>query len=378
MILPQELLRVRRRKEKITALYAGDEEVSLAKTLISVYIEHKGKTRGELKEALTDCEMLGYDYKLVRGLAALLEDSSEFTSRGVVNPLQARMAVFREVGRRVIAGRDDRDRIMSAVAFKMNVSTYDLDRSLYSDLIDEYELSEFKGLEPEQLVKYYNAALAVGVLVNSRSIILQRMKGDKEILQICQSLGDCSESGQGKNLKITIKKTRAAGYRAGKLVELLSKLLSVGKWSITAVVADPSDSKRKYNFNILKGDVGKLAIKPAEPVAKKTKVKLVVKPKKRLQIVDVPREAEKQGITEKQVKKEYADSGYRDFGDLMIAEGKLKEIKAALHEAPDSFFETYRKILRSHGVKNPLLVLESIGYSIEWNRDRKKSLVYKI
>ena len=58
MSLPQELLRVRRRKDKITVIYAGLKELSLAKTLNSVYMEHKGKTRGELKEALTDCEML--------------------------------------------------------------------------------------------------------------------------------------------------------------------------------------------------------------------------------------------------------------------------------------------------------------------------------
>ena len=58
MILPSEVVRVRRRKGVIKPVYASEAEESLAKTIVSVFEEHVGRTRGELKEALGDCEML--------------------------------------------------------------------------------------------------------------------------------------------------------------------------------------------------------------------------------------------------------------------------------------------------------------------------------
>jgi predicted nuclease of restriction endonuclease-like RecB superfamily len=60
LILPHELIRVRRTKAALTPLFADDEKLGLAKTLIAVYIENKDKKRAELGENLAACEELGY------------------------------------------------------------------------------------------------------------------------------------------------------------------------------------------------------------------------------------------------------------------------------------------------------------------------------
>ena len=41
-------------------------------------------------------------------------------------------------------------------------------------------------------------------------------------------------------------------------------------------------------------------------------------------------------------------------------------------------FDSVRGLLRGLGVKQPVPVLEALGYEIDWNRDRGESLVYRL
>ncbi len=99
-MLPHELIRVRRTKAAITPLFADDEKLSLAKTLIAVYEENRDKRRGELLEGLASCEELGYDYKLVRGLSAVLDSRCIFGTRSFVPAVKARTMLFEAAARR--------------------------------------------------------------------------------------------------------------------------------------------------------------------------------------------------------------------------------------------------------------------------------------
>ena len=74
MMLASEHIRVKRRKGTMKPIYASEEELGLAKTLVAVHRDAVESVRRELGEAVSDCEELGYDYKLVRGLASLLEE----------------------------------------------------------------------------------------------------------------------------------------------------------------------------------------------------------------------------------------------------------------------------------------------------------------
>lgn len=96
-MLPQNLLRSRRSRGTIRPLYAKDDKLGLSKTLISVFEAHVDRKRGELRAALSRCEELGYDYKLVRGMSAVLEDSSIFQTRASIDPAEARRVRFLSV-----------------------------------------------------------------------------------------------------------------------------------------------------------------------------------------------------------------------------------------------------------------------------------------
>ena len=87
MRLPQNLLRVRRRKGRIRPIYAARDELPLAERLISIYREHVDEKRWRLWEALEEVELMSYDPKLVRGLSTILDghciyQTSLLASRG--------------------------------------------------------------------------------------------------------------------------------------------------------------------------------------------------------------------------------------------------------------------------------------------------------
>ena len=378
MILPPELVVTRKRRDKIQAAYADKMHLSLIKTLISVFEEHVKKTREELKEALADCEMLGFDYKLVRGMAYLLESFCEFQSRAVISPMRARISVFKAVGKRVIDSVEERNRVLSSVAFKYNISTYDLNRSLYGDLEDEQELSSIRKLEPTEVLKQYNFSLAIGVLVSARSLRIRYTDKDRTFERLCSDLGEVTVSGSkdSRELLIDIKSQRK-GTSAQKLQKVLSFLLRKSSWSVSAVISDPGGSRKVYGFS-LSYEVEGVFMEDAKP-----SIKIKTTPKKRLvkakglDIVDVELESRKLGETWSFVKAQYSE-GYIDLGDLLVTPEKLESIKSAIEGTEDMLFDNLRRVLRVEGVKNPVLMLESMGYVIEWNRDRGQSLVYRV
>ena len=105
MILPFDHIRVFRRKGVIKPILIR-EEMGILDTLIEVYNDHLDKKRGALDSVVSDCEYLGYDFRLVRGLASVLDGRSVFESRSVLPPLEARKQVFSLAAQQVVISND--------------------------------------------------------------------------------------------------------------------------------------------------------------------------------------------------------------------------------------------------------------------------------
>ena len=380
MILPSEVVRVRRRKGVIKPVYASEAEESLAKTIVSVFEEHVGRTRGELKEALGGCEMLGFDYKLVRGLSSVLEDRCVFGSRGVIDPFRARRAVFEEAGRRVVVSDEGRRGILGAASFRLGVSVYDLERSLYADLQAEQELQEFQSVPPMDLLRGYNFSLLVTLLAHARHLEVVYEGDDPDVRVLCSGLGKCNFSeGRGSSRVSVDLPSRLSGYRASHLHDLLVIFLGTKRWSLNAEVVYPHRSKKSHTFEE-RSENGEM-ISPlqakeeplVEPSARQSPRVRV-----RSEVIDVQRTAERLGVTEEEVRGMIEGRGYVDLGGVLVAEGKLREVKEALSGLSDMRFGEVRRVLRGLGVKVPVPLLEALGYVVEWNRDRDESLVYRI
>jgi predicted nuclease of restriction endonuclease-like RecB superfamily len=377
VILPSELVRVRRRKGQITPLYAGEDTLSLCRTLVSVFESNIGKRRGELKEALDHCEDMGYNYKLVRGLSAVLEDRSVFRAQAAVNPSEVRMTVFDAAGGSVIATDGMRTKIMVKVASRLSVSVDDLENSLYADLWDEHVLSEFEASEPMALLKEYNFALTSTILTQARRIELNYEGSDRVLEDLANALGICKNQMR-EDLSILTIETRPSnrGKHADMIERLLATLLSHDGWRLKADVVQPSSGKA-YTLTLSKEKDGRI-------MASRDRKKLEAKQREVEgehfeDVMLIEELAAHLGVTESEARRRMqAEGRYVDIGGVMVTKGKLEEIRGALANTSDmslpNIVETFKKL----GCRRPLQVLEALGYSVDWAADRDQSKVHKI
>lgn len=389
MMLATEHIRVKRRKGTMKPIYASEEELGLAKTLVAVHLDAVEKTRRDLKKSVSDCEELGYDYKLVRGLASLLEERCAFESRAIISPLKARKAVFGEAGRTVVATEEKRNRVMANAAFRLGISTLELEQSLYADLDDEQTLAGFEEPEPLDLLKEYNFALVVALVAHGKRLEVSYKGRDNGLKDAVGRLGESrvSSSGGVSRLVVEWRPSNRSGYRGALIEGVLSKLLQLKGWDLSVAVVYPLKVGRAYRLEI-KGDVeggmmsaGSRREEPLIPEARRAS-RSVSRPalKKRSSggVVIVDDVARRMGLTESEVRETHRGENLLDLGGVLISREKRDEVLEALGGAPDMRFDAVKGLLRALGVKQPVPVLEALGYEIEWNRDRKESLVYRL
>ena len=391
MMLAPEHIRVKRRKGVMTPIYASEEELGLAKTLVSVHRDAVERTRRELGEAVSDCEELGYDYRLVRGLASLLEERCAFESRAVMRPLRARKAVFGEAGRIVVATEEERNRAMANAAFRLGVSTLELEQSLYADLDDEQVLAGFEEPEPLDLLKEYNFALAVALVAHGKRLEVSYEGKDRGLEDAVGRLGESrvSSSGGVSRLVVEWRPSNRSGYRGALIEGVLSKLLQLGGWALSVAVVYPLKVGRAYRLEI-RGDVeggmmsaGSRREEPLIPEVRRAP-RSVSRPAPQSKtrpsggVVVVDDVGRRMGLTESEVREMYRGENLLDLGGVLISREMREAVLEVLGGVIDMRFDSVRGILRGLGVKQPVPVLEALGYEVDWNRDRGESLVYRL
>jgi hypothetical protein len=179
---------------------------------------------------------------------------------------------------------------------------------------------------------------------------------------------------------VELESVKNTGYSASKLEEVISLLMSKKEWILSAYINYPVSAGKTYRLDVNPSSDG-IMIKPHErggtPLVRPTpRVSTIIKVKR--DIVDVVDLATKLGVTEGEVIEQLEKSGFLDLGGVMITSKKLLEVREAIESAPDMRFDTLRQLLRGLDCRNPIQLLESLGYTVEWNRDRDQSLVYKI
>jgi predicted nuclease of restriction endonuclease-like RecB superfamily len=398
MMLPADLIRARKRRGQIHLQYASEEHLSLSKTLIAVHKDHLGRKRGELEEALKSCEELGWDYKLVRGLSALLENNCSFQSISFINPMKARREVFTKVGERVISTEEERDEILRAVALKHDLDKEELEKSLYADLDDEHTLIEFDAPDPWDLIKLYNFALLAALLAHSQRININHDGRDDYLARMAGRLGRLIEgSGSDTHLKIELKPTRQLAYRGEKVEKFLSRLVKKDQWNLSSSVTYPKEKDRATLLEASSEKEVEIILPPQEEEFiieipdKKPSVRIKTKdiskkksPKMKNkifgEIVVIDDLAIKLGITESRAKRKVLQVGgdFMDLGGVLITEEKRRAILNDLNKKNPLVLKEATRILRRHGCKKPIPVLEALGYTIGLTEKRDESPVYQL
>ena len=187
-MLTSDLLRVRRRKGRITPQYLkidNEEAMGRATALVEIFESHRGKARGIIDEKVERAIGHGTDFLIWRGLAKLLYDRSEFAVDAAAKPERVREVVFELA---VAAGNpsdeEGRRQVLKQAAEILDVDADSCDVALYADLEERQVLEEFKSLGPQELLQRYNVALAQAVLYRARKMSIELAVQDSNKLRL--------------------------------------------------------------------------------------------------------------------------------------------------------------------------------------------------
>jgi predicted nuclease of restriction endonuclease-like RecB superfamily len=365
MILPPELIRVRRTKTALSPLFADDEKLSLAKTLIAIYKENRFRKRAELDEALSECEELGYNFKLVRGLSAVLDSCSVFEARSFIPPIKARTLLFEEAARRSSITDKDRSEIMAKVALGLGITSQDLEENIYADLIDEQRLTEFREPAPDELLQLYNFVLASVVLAYSTHISISYSGKNERLEKAASALGELNI--RINSFELNLKPSKKIGIRGSKIEALLANLLESKEWRLLADVVYPTRHRETRPLELNRRSHGGMLrawkaeeetiIEIKSPVRKSSYGDLII-------IDDV---ANRLGLTDRELigRIEAEKVKYVRLPGILVTPEKQEQLRSGLEELEGGDLASYKAFLKGQGCKNPVPVLEAFGYFVD-------------
>ncbi|HEX7514956.1 MAG TPA: DUF790 family protein [archaeon] len=171
-MLPSNLLVTRARSGKIKPVYVLVEGryLELASRLIETFEAYENRRKGELVETCQQYEQSGFDYRLVRGLVALLNRSATYKPHSYVDPKQARFEVFKQANHYPLVGTEAlRQEVIARVASRLHLSSTQLEASLWSDFEEELVLESFVAPLPRDLIQQYNLSLTQTLLFKASS-----------------------------------------------------------------------------------------------------------------------------------------------------------------------------------------------------------------
>ena len=314
-MLTLQLLRVRTRNGAIFPLFCTKEEdIELAKKIIHEF-EQTWKTK-EKKAALEDRistieeSDAGSDYKLVRGLYALLErrctfKSSDSNSNGdigtnntfinpSIDPPRIRKEVFEESSKRGFALTElERREIADTVASKLHLPSHDVVlKTMWSDLDDNLIIEHFDTIGPEALVGWYNLSLMQTLLFNCTKLDFYISGGLnwKHVLRTVKRLGlmyhlQQPQQQQENRIICSLEGPLSLFKLTDRYGTLLAKLLPSiifasnksrdrdgdgdggnggdGKWHLDAwIVRKTMDGRKIFEFKISNNEIPQLLADP--------------------------------------------------------------------------------------------------------------------
>ena len=356
------------------------EPLGILDTLIAVFKDHVDKKRGELNEIVADCEHLGYDFRMVRGIASVLEARSVFQSRSSMAPLEARRQLFTEASNTVVATKEERLKVLETVAERNGLSVEALDDSIYADLEDEQYLVDFRDITAEELMKHYNYANMVALLAYSLRLEFYYRDSDEYLEHLIDRLGRATITGTNRvKAVIELKATRRLSQRASKIDEIMRRIIDKPGWSLRANIKYPQRYKTVCVFEINNQGDGELIA--VDQVENETIIEISTPKKKEPKygaIVVLDDEARRRGVTTTQIKKEIKTEGtkYRDLGGVLVTPDKHKEMRNQLKQF--SILSEAQNYLKDQGVRDFMAVIEAYGYQVDWTQPRGNSKIYRL
>ncbi|WP_332898470.1 DUF790 family protein [Haladaptatus sp. CMSO5] len=241
-MLTKDLLRVSRAGGGYTPQFASREERPLAARVIGTYQGHVGETRARLEEALTRLEA-DADFKLVRGLAKLVEREAVFETDAPLPPERTRASVFAAGEAVGVVTEAERAEALEQAAQSLATTTETVSQSLYADLEERQVLTSLSvRWTPDELLAQYNLSLAQTALFDATELRI-RSSDPKALISAVKRLRlmyEIRKTDAGREVVVTgptglFQTSRRYGTRFARLLRSVAK---APEWRIEATIDD--------------------------------------------------------------------------------------------------------------------------------------------
>jgi predicted nuclease of restriction endonuclease-like RecB superfamily len=269
-VLTKDLLRVSRAGGGYHPRFTDPDDEALAARVLGIYQGHVGETRATLSAALTDLERETEDFKLVRGLAKLLEREATFETRAPLDPVRARTAAFEaaESADGVVA-ETERKAALAAAADRLGTDAADVEASLFADRDDEQVLVAVEtDYDPGSLRAQYDLSLAQTALFDAVEVRV-RSSDPKALVSAVKRLRlmyEIRRTDEGREVVVTgpdalFRRSQRYGTRFARLLRTVA---AAEEWHLEADVDDRGTERT------LRLETGDVTVPGTDPVAEPT------------------------------------------------------------------------------------------------------------
>ena len=243
-MLRKDHLRVSRAGGGYHPAFVDRSRRPLAARVLGAFEAAVGDRRAALTDRLETLEADADDYKLVRGLAALVERECTFETQATVPPERVRRAAFEAAETGGVTGASGRARAVDKAAARLGVEPDVVDADLYADReSNEVLVDASVRFDPDALLEQYNLSLAQTALFDATEVRVQsvdpkRLVSAEKRLRLMYELR-VTDDGD-RELLVTgpdalFRRTRRYGTAFARL---LRSVAGTAEWRLEATIDD--------------------------------------------------------------------------------------------------------------------------------------------
>ncbi|EMA24769.1 DUF790 family protein [Haloarcula argentinensis] len=268
-MLTKDLLRVSRAGGGYHLQFADTDAERLAARVLGTYQGHVGESRETLEAALADIEREADDFKLVRGLAKLVEREATFETQAPVDPVRARRRVFEVAADIGVVSEAERQQTLTEAADHFGTDAATLADALYADRDSRQILTDVDSRwGPAELRTQYNLSLAQTALFDATGVRV-RSSDPKALISAVKRLRlmyEIRRTADGREVVVTgpdalFSNTRRYGTRFARLLRTVA---TASEWELTAAIDDRGTERE---LTLSDADVSVPGVEPVTEVS---------------------------------------------------------------------------------------------------------------
>ncbi len=250
-MLTSDLLTTRTYNGKIEPVYAAPdrENMEIAGSVVDLFREHAGKTYGELTGEIEGIEEI--NYRLIRGLAQILERRCVIGTDSVIEPADARRTVFEEC-KGAVADVKEREDVINRAAKKLSIEPDALEKALWADMEENLIIKEFQTITPEDLLRQYNLSLTQTLLFRATGMEIQIENNYQQVFRKIKQHGLMYSIQDGRiYIDGPVSLFKMTERYGTALAKLLPTIMKCTKWSLkVSIQRKTMQGKRIYEFTL--------------------------------------------------------------------------------------------------------------------------------